>query len=125
MSELQTEMNRVVSTFVTQITDLARRAAIDTLESALGKQLSAGPRSAGRNKGSKRTSTELGRMAETFYSYVVKHPGMRIEQINKTLGTSTKDLALPIRKMIADGELKTKGEKRSTVYFATEKRKAK
>lgn len=118
-------MNRVVNVFVTQITDLAKRAAIDTLESALGKQLSAAPRSGNRHKGSKRTSTELEKMAETFFSYVMKHPGMRIEQINKHLGTTTKDLALPIRKMIADGEIKTKGEKRSTMYFATEKRKAK
>ena len=118
-------MSRVVNVFVTQITDLAKRAAIDTLEGALGRQLSAAPKGASRNKGSKRTSNELDRMAETFYTYVVKHPGMRIEQINKSLGTTTKDLALPIRKMISDGELKTKGEKRSTVYFATEKRKAK
>jgi hypothetical protein len=45
------------------------------------------------------------------------NPGLRIEQINKQLGTSTKDLALPIRKMIADGTLKVKGKKRSTAYF--------
>ena len=28
------------------------------------------------------------------------HPGLRIEQINKELGTLTKDLALPIRKLL-------------------------
>jgi hypothetical protein len=38
MSDFQTEMNRVVAGFVAQITELARRAAIDTLESALGSQ---------------------------------------------------------------------------------------
>ena len=47
-------------------------------------------------------------------AFVGKHPGMRIEQINKQLGTTTKDLALPIRKLIADGSIKTKGAKRST-----------
>ena len=51
-------------------------------------------------------------------SFVAKHPGLRIEQINKELGTSTKDLALPIRKLIAEGQIKTKGKKRSTTYFA-------
>ena len=54
---------------------------------------------------------------------MTKHPGLRIEQINKQLGTTTKDLALPIRKLIAEGALKTKGEKRSTAYFASEKKK--
>ena len=130
MSDLQAEMNRVVNVFVTQITDLAKRAAIDTLETALGKQLSSsisrsGSGSGTRHKGSKRSSTELDKMAEMFYSYVTKHPGMRIEQINKSLGTTTKDLALPIRKLISDGELKTKGEKRSTTYFASDKKRAK
>lgn len=118
-------MNRVVNVFVTQITDLAKRAAIDTLESALGKQLGGAiTRSATRHKGSKRSSNELDKMAEMFYSYVTKHPGMRIEQINKSLGTTTKDLALPIRKLIADGDLKTKGEKRSTTYFASDRKRA-
>jgi hypothetical protein len=126
MSDFQTEMNRVVSGFVAQITELAKRAAIDTLESALGKQLGGGSvRGGGRRKGSKRTANELDKMADAFYAFVSKHPGLRIEQINKQLGTTTKDLALPIRKLIADGELKTKGEKRSTTYFAGEKKKAK
>jgi hypothetical protein len=36
MSDFQTEMNRAVQEFVAQISELARRAAIDTLESAFG-----------------------------------------------------------------------------------------
>jgi hypothetical protein len=121
MSDFQTEMNRVVAGFVSQITELARRAAIDTLENALGK---GGGRSAGRmsgggrGRGAKRTAADLDQLGNQFVSFVAKHPGLRIEQINKELGTSTKDLALPIRKLIADGTIKTKGKKRSTTYFA-------
>jgi len=126
MSDLQNEMNRVVAGFVAQITELARRAAIDTLQSALGKHggtavLRNGR--GGRGRGAKRTSDELDKIGDRFHDFVAKHPGLRIEQINKQLGTSTKDLALPIRKMIADGSLKTKGEKRSTMYFAGAKKK--
>jgi hypothetical protein len=123
MSDFQTEMNRVVSDFVAQITELARAAARDMIDQALGKggRLSAGRGrgiSVSRGRGAKRTSDELDRMGEAFHAYVAKHPGLRIEQINKELGTTTKDLALPIRKMIADGSLKTKGTRRSTTYFA-------
>src|SRR5579862_8305653 len=123
MSDFQSEMNRVVAGFVQQITELARRAAIDTLESALGKHGGASVRVRGgvRAKGAKRSSNELDKLADSFHGFVVKHPGLRIEQINKQLGTSTKDLALPIRKLISDGAIKTKGEKRSTQYFAGEK----
>jgi len=129
MSDFQTEMNRVVSGFVAQITELARRVAIDTLEGALGKRggavaLARGA-GGGRRKGAKRTGDELDKLGDAFHAYVVKHPGLRIEQINKELATSTKDLALPIRKMISDGSLKTKGSKRSTTYFAGEKKKSK
>ena len=46
-----------------------------------------------------------------------RHPGLRIEQINKELGTQTRDLALPLRKLISEGAVRTEGEKRSTQYF--------
>ena len=128
MSGLQNDMNRVVAGFVAQITELARRAAIDMVES------SARPgawqqwrrcivRTAARRawqgcEAHRRTSSTSS--PRRFHAYVMKHPGLRIEQINKQLGTTTKDLALPIRKLIADGALKAKGEKRSTTYFAGE-----
>jgi hypothetical protein len=132
MSDFQTEMNRVVTDFVAQITELARAAARDMIDQALGKG-GAGVRagrgrslgSAGRGRGAKRSSDELDRMADEFHAFVAKHPGLRIEQINKQLNTTTKDLALPIRKLIADGALKTKGTKRSTTYFAGESKKKK
>jgi hypothetical protein len=119
MKDFQSELNHVVQGFVSQITELARRAAVDTLESALGHSNGkAGSLRLTASRGGKRSSSDIERLAETFHSYVAKHPGLRIEQINKELGTNTKDLALPIRKLIADGEIKTKGKKRSTTYLA-------
>jgi hypothetical protein len=126
MSDFQTEMNRVVAGFVSQITELARDAARAMIDEALGRsgKVSVGGLGRGgrRGRGAKRTSDELDKMAESFHSFVAKHPGLRIEQINKQLGTTTKDLALPIRKLVADGSLKTKGAKRSTMYFAGSKK---
>ncbi len=130
MNDFQNEMNRVVTDFVTQITELARAAARDMIDQALGKGggrgvslggLGRGGR--GRGRGAKRTSDQLDGLAEDFHTFVAKHPGLRIEQINKQLNTTTKDLALPIRKLIAEGAIKTKGEKRSTTYFAGDKKK--
>jgi len=119
-NDFQTEMNRVVQGFVAQITELARRAAIDTLESSFGKGRGRG-RLAGsvgrpRGKGAKRSSDELDKLSDQLVQFVKDNPGLRIEQINKQLGTTTKDLALPIRKLISEGALKTKGQKRSTTY---------
>lgn len=136
MSDFQTEMNRTVQDFVAQISELARRAAINTLESAFdsrgGRRGSAaaavvaltGNGRVGRPRGgrsAKRTAEDLETLSEQFASFVKSNPGLRIEQINKELGTSTKDLALPIRKLISTGVVSTKGKKRSTTYFAGKK----
>jgi hypothetical protein len=137
MSDFQNEMNRVVQGFVAQITELARRAAIDTLESAFGGRAARGGAPAavaaiaanfgrvGRprgGRGAKRTSADLEALSEKFASFVKANPGLRIEQINKQLGTTTKDLALPIRKLISEGVVTAKGQKRSTTYFAGKKK---
>jgi hypothetical protein len=135
MSDFQTEMNRVVQGFVAQITELARRAAIDTLESAFGGRSGrSAPAAAalvatlgrvGRprgGRGAKRSSADLEALSQRFASFVKANPGLRIEQINKELGTTTKDLALPIRKLISEGVITAKGQKRSTTYFGGKKK---
>lgn len=135
MSDFQNEMNRTVQGFVAQITELARRAAINTLESAFGGRapragaaaVAVAAPSVGRvgrprgGRGGKRTPADLEALSERVGSFVKANPGLRIEQINKQLGTTTKDLALPIRKLVADGVINTKGQKRSTTYFAGKK----
>jgi hypothetical protein len=138
MSDFQNEMNRAVQGFVAQITELARRAAIDTLESAFGGRGGRGgppaavaaiaAASLGRvgrprgGRGAKRSSADLEALSERFASFVKANPGLRIEQINKQLGTTTKDLALPIRKLVSDGVITAKGQKRSTMYFPGKKK---
>ncbi|HEX4420016.1 MAG TPA: hypothetical protein VH165_19010 [Kofleriaceae bacterium] len=140
MSDFQTEMNRTVQGFVAQITELARRAAITTLESAFGERAARGASSGGGGgggtaaaalldgaarvgrprggRGAKRTAADLEALSEQVATFIKGNPGLRIEQINKELGTTTKDLALPIRKLIADGAITAEGQKRSTTYFA-------
>jgi hypothetical protein len=139
MSDFQNDMNHAVQTFVAQITELARRAAVDTLESAFGGRAgrgggaraavaaaSDGAASTGRRRGgrgAKRTAEDLEALSEKFGAFVKANPGLRIEQINKELGTTTKDLALPIRKLIADKMISAKGQKRSTTYSPGKKAK--
>ena len=132
MSNFQQEMNQVVDGFVAQVAELARRAAVNTLEATFASHQHQGagraptvalPRVAapvGRprgGRGAKRTSADLEALSERFASFVKANPGLRIEQINKQLGTTTKDLALPIRKLISEGMISAKGKKRSTAYF--------
>jgi hypothetical protein len=138
MSDLNTQISKLVSEFVDNVTALARRAAVDTLTGALDDRAGGGGgrrRGAAlagvdltklerRGKGAKRSSSQLDRLQSRVMEFVSANPGMRIEQINKELGTSTRDLQLPIRKLIASGSLKSKGEKRATTYFVGGRRKA-
>ena len=132
MSDFQDEMNRTVQGFVAQISELARRAALETLESAFGGGVprsavpapaaiaSSGQTRVGRprgGRGAKRTAEDLEALSSQVALFVKSNPGLRIEQINKELGTSTKELALPIRKLLADNVITSKGQKRSTTYF--------
>jgi len=134
MSNFQHEMNQVVDGFVAQVTELARRAALNTLEATFASHGAgraptvAPPRSAPpvgrpRGRGAKRRPEDLEALSNQFASFVKSHPGLRIEQINKELGTTTKDLALPIRKLIAEGLISAKGKKRSTTYSPGRKAK--
>lgn len=112
----QQRIESLAKEFVGRLQEIAR----DEVLRALGGAPGSGHRRAanGDGRGAKRDPAELARLGEQFVAFVSKHPGLRIEQINAELGTDTKTLALPIRKLIASRAIKTEGSKRSTKYFA-------
>lgn len=116
-----------MQTFVTQVREVARAEAREMIDRALSgtngaahtntRFGAAGTVGVARSGRIKRSGEELQKMSEVLVSFVSKHPGLRIEQINKQLGTTTKELSLPIRKLTADGVLKAKGVRRATAYY--------
>lgn len=110
-------IQKLVTNFVDQLHTIFQQDVIAAVTGGNGKaSLKNGVSGLGR--GAKRTSDDLDQISEKFVAFVAKNPGLRIEQINKQLGTTTKELALPIRKMLAEKKIKAKGKKRSTTYFA-------
>lgn len=125
-----------VEQFAAELADLIRESAMDTVSAALaGARPSAGRggrrgasvaplrgvgrgRAASREKGAKRPPDEIERLTGKLLEYVKGNPGQRIEQIADGMGTSTKELNLPAKKLIAGKQLRTKGQKRATQYFA-------
>lgn len=124
-NDLATAISAATDVFIRDITDLARRAAVQLVESTFGTTAGTpGAPSAASDTPStrgKRTAEDLDALCDKFASFVAANPGLRIEQINKKLGTKTKNLALPIRKLLASGRVKSKGQKRSTTYFPGKK----
>jgi len=134
MNDLSDQISKLVDEFVNQVTTLARKAAMDTLGAALGSAAPALGNGAGRGrgrgrvaraapassrlpKGAKRPPGEISLLKDRVYEYITSNAGQRIEQINKELGTSTRELSLPLKKLIAEGAVRTEGEKRATTYF--------
>jgi DNA-binding NtrC family response regulator len=70
-----------------------------------------------RRAGEKRTPQQLAQITEQVFNYIKSNGGQGVEQIAKALGTSTKELTLPIRKLLADKKIGSKGQKRATRYF--------
>ena len=138
MTDLEQRLNELVSSFVNDISKLARQAALETLSQALagvggtviddlrlpggrrGRGKAGAGASARRPKGAKRPSEEIEQLKERVHQYIKDHPGERIEQINGQLGTSTAELSLPLKKLIADGAVRTEGDRRATKYFPGE-----
>jgi hypothetical protein len=118
-----------VEVFAKELAELVRESALEVVRAALGGDggspvrrggaRASSPRAAatGRSKGSKRDPKILAALTEKLGAFIKKNPGQRIEQIGKALGTATKELALPIKKLILAKEISTKGQRRATTYY--------
>lgn len=123
MPNFQNEINDRIEAFVNDITDLAKKAAQETLETALGsvrrsgssKVMSSAARP--RRKSGKRSPEEIQDTAEELLGFIKSNPGQRMEAIAKALNTTTKDLTLPTKKLLQTGQIRVEGQKRATSYF--------
>jgi DNA-binding NtrC family response regulator len=149
MSNVETEIKSHVDSFVSQLSGLVRKAALEAVADALREGqpaaavTAAAPRKAGgrakaapapvepkkagrparaakptRKKGEKRSKEELAAMTQKVHEHIKANSGQGVEQIAKDLGTTTKELTLPIRKLLVEKKITSKGEKRATKYFS-------
>lgn len=128
MSGLNNEIRVRIEAFVSELTDLVRRAALDSVMEALGGSGPATvtrPRPAkssavaaqSRDRGGKRSPEEIVRTIQLVQDHVQQNPGQGVEQIAKEIGLPTKELTLPIKKLVGNGSLVTEGQKRATKYY--------
>lgn len=116
-SDIQRELEQRIEEFVADITELARRAAMEALASALDQQLGGGAQSLRRRRGEKRSAQQLAEAQDQLLDYVRDNPGQRMEEIARELGVATRDLTLPLRKLVASNLVSTEGQKRATCYY--------
>lgn len=128
MNDVDRQIRDRVEAFVSELTDLIRQAALESVSEVLGGQAPAAPgrrrggrppRPRSRRRGGKRSPEEIEGTTRSVLDYVRQNPGHGVEQMAVDLGTSTKELTLPIKKLLGNGSLLTEGQKRATKYYAT------
>jgi hypothetical protein len=128
MNDVDRQIRDRVESFVAELTDLVRQAALESVSEVLGGQAVPGalrrrggrpPRPRIRRRGGKRSPEEIDATTQRVLDYVRDNPGHGVEQMAIDLATNTKDLTLPIKKLLSNGDLLTEGQKRATKYFAT------
>jgi hypothetical protein len=132
-STLDSEIRSRIETFLEEISTLLKQAALDSVRAALGDdatparrgpgrppKTATGTRAVGRPKGGggKRSSEQVDEMAERVLAHVKANPGDSLEAISRGIGIATKELKLPVIKLLSQRQLKKTGQKRGTKYFA-------
>jgi hypothetical protein len=99
--------------------DSATRQALSEARNTLSACLSLNGvvvASSGRPRG-RRSSQGHDAMAEQLLTYVMEHPGQRGEQIAAALRTDVGTMRPPMKKLIAENKVKTRGQRRGMTYF--------
>ena len=84
---------------------------------AAGGSAASAAAAAKRRAGEKRSPVLLAQVTDQVGNHIKTNPGQGVEQIAKALSTTTKELTLPIRKLLGDKKITSKGQKRATRYF--------
>jgi hypothetical protein len=70
-----------------------------------------------RGKGQKRSAAEIAAAVAAVHKVIKAQPGLRSEQIGKTVGLPKQEIADAIGRLLEEKSIKKKGVKRATKYF--------
>ena len=134
VTDIDRRIQSKVDGFVAELSALVRKAALDAVHEALGaaargeRQAGARGRAAAkakrtpakrrRGRGAKRKPEELAALAKKLHVYIQAHKGQGIEAIARGLRMETRELTLPIKKLLSEKRVSTQGQRRATRYFA-------
>ncbi len=112
--DVEKELRHCIESFVMDLDVLMRQAALDAIEETFG---GSGLATGRTRPGSKRTAAELEQLQGSLLETITLHPGLRIEALSEVMNVPSRDLTLPIRKLIGARKIRKKGQKRATSYF--------
>lgn len=134
-SKTDSEIRACVERFVAELHTLVQKATVESvLEAVSGSTWAPARRGPGRprktglgakpGKRIRRSTSAVDKSGDAALSYVAANPNCSVGEIGAALGMSTKDLRLPLQKLLSEGKVKTSGQKRGTRYHAGSGKKA-
>lgn len=128
MTDIAKRIRSKIETFTSEIAALVREDALRQVTEAIGaargtatarrKDTVAKVTRSKKPRGEKRTASDLAVTADHVLQWIRGNPGQGVEHIAKGIAIDSRDLKLPIKKLLADGVIKTKGQRRGTKYTA-------
>lgn len=126
------KIQTLVDSFVSELSALVHEAALeqvqDALRGAAPRRGPGRPRGAGRKaapaapkragKRIRRSTEDVDSTAAKILAYVKSNDGASITEIASSLGATSKDLRLPVQKLLAEKAMSTTGQRRGTRYHA-------
>ncbi|HET7500546.1 MAG TPA: hypothetical protein VFK02_06065 [Kofleriaceae bacterium] len=139
MLDPQREIQALVDNFVAELSELAKRIAIEQITEAFGvgaklaasvggtrhttgarARIAAAPSTpvrTSRARRGKRETEPLDQLRGKLLSAIGEQPGRRTEDLNAALGTRTTQIAQVLRRLVAEKLVRTEGARRGTRYF--------
>jgi hypothetical protein len=99
------------------VKDASARDALGAARSTLAALLGGSARGS-ENGRARRTAAAVENLADSLLSYVINNPGQRSEEIAAAMAVDTTTLRPVMKRLIADGKITTKGQRRGMTYSA-------
>jgi len=131
MNDINKEIEKRVSTFVTDLTALVRQAAVDAVADVLGSSSgrvgrprvavvavsAAKPsKAAASSDGGRRSPEQIATALASVLAYIKAHPNTRSEAVRKALNLSKPVAHDSLGRLRASKKIKMKGVKRAATY---------
>lgn len=116
ITEYTQKLEAAVEAAITNITDQLR-GAISAAPAAPAARRGVSRSAKPSVKGAKRSPEALELLTRDILKAIRAVPGEGIEKIATRMGVSTRELALPMKKLGAAKSIHTKGQKRATRYY--------
>ena len=120
----QDQLQACVDNFVAELSVIVQQATVEQIQEAIGAGLAAPLKHrafGGPTKRVRRSTENVEAVGGKVAAYVASNPGCAVGDIAGALGLTSKQVRLPIQKLLADGALRTTGQRRGTRYHSAKK----